>query len=169
MAIDPGIAVGVAPDVESVTRGVASFVRRHPAALAGFVAFVVTAPLAWRYGFSYDGINIKIVAVSIARHGTPFVKQTADPYGFNTPYSSYGIGLSLVMAPLFKIGQVVSNQPGQFMHLANPLIFGATVAVAVETLRRRQCSSRTIWLTIAVLIVCYRSSRTRSPTTPNPA
>jgi hypothetical protein len=154
MAIDPGIAVGVAPDVESVTRGVASFVRRHPAALAGFVAFAVMAPLAWRYGFSYDGINMKIVAMSIARHHTPFIRQTADPYRFNTPYSSYGIGLSLVMAPLFLIGDLVSNQPGQFMHLANPLLFGVTCAVAVEILRRRHCSSRTIWLTIAVLIVC---------------
>ena len=88
---------------------VASFVRRHPAPIVGVLAFLVTAPLALRYGFSYDGVNMKIVAASIAQHGTPFVKQTADPCGFNTPYSSYGIGLSLAVARLYFIGKLVMH------------------------------------------------------------
>jgi len=135
------------------TTAVVAFARRHPAPLVGLLVFMCTAPLALRYGASYDGVNMKVVAVSLVKHHTAIVVQPTDPFGFNTPYSNYGIGTSLVMAPLYWLGTLFPGDPVRWIHLTSPLLFAATCAVTVEILRRRRYSTRTVVLTTAMVVL----------------
>jgi hypothetical protein len=120
------------------------------ASLAAVLAFVLVAPLALNQGHSYDGVHMKRVAVELAEHGTPLASQPHDQYGFNQPYSGYGIGTSLVMAPLYLVGKSLTGDGVKWLNLANALMFAATAAVVVETLRRRGPGLRTIAIATAL-------------------
>jgi hypothetical protein len=126
--------------------------RRNPGLSAGTAVFLTLAPMALRQPTSYDGARMKLVAVSLADRYTPIVVQTADGLGLNTPYSNYGIGMSLVFAPLYKLGQALGVDGVRLMNLAGPLLFAATCAVVIQMLRRRNIHGRGIAITALVCV-----------------
>jgi hypothetical protein len=81
------------------------------------------------------------------------VSQQPDPFKLNTPYSTYGIGTSLVMAPLHLVGRVTGTESTSWMNLADAIMVGATGVVVFETLRRRGVSHRIAVTTTALMIV----------------
>lgn len=82
---------------------------------------------------SYDGKVMLDVARSIVdRHA---LTTTHDALGFNTPYASYGIGMSLVMVPLYAMQRGLGVAPDVLVTLANPLIL-ATCGVVLFRLAR---------------------------------
>ncbi|MCU1426011.1 MAG: hypothetical protein JWL83_11 [Actinomycetia bacterium] len=109
--------------------------------IVGFGVLLVLAPIALRMPNSYDGVAMQRVAVALVDHGTPLVRQSPDQFGLNTPYSGYGIGTSLVMAPLHLVGRVLGD-PWHPMNLADGLLLCATIVVVFETLRRRGIATR---------------------------
>jgi len=118
------------------------------------LAVVVLAPLALKQAPTYDGIVMKRVAIGIARHGNPLVKQPDDQFGFNQPYSGYGIGLSLLMAPLYLAGRALFDSGVRWMNLANVLCFAATGLVVYEIVRRRGYSLRICLYTTGAVALC---------------
>src|SRR5207247_9606798 len=110
--------------------------------LLGACPVLFVAPLPVRQPTSYAGVWMERVAVGMADHLNPLVSQVPDQFKLNTPYSTYGIGMSAVMAPLAAVGRVTGTDPTIWMNLANALIVGAACVVVFETLRRRGVSHR---------------------------
>lgn len=121
--------------------------------LIGVGVFLFAAPMAFRQANSYDGLTMERVAVGLADHGNPLVRQVPDQFGLNTPYSGYGNGTSVVMAPLRLVGRAVGSDPLRSMNVADALIVGAIALVIFETLRRRGVSPRLTLLTTGLLVV----------------
>jgi len=59
---------------------------------------------------SYDAQIMFQVTQSMVDHGNFFVHQ--DPFGINTPYSYYGIGMSLLMALPYWVAERLHQDPG---------------------------------------------------------
>ncbi len=81
---------------------------------------------------SYDGNIMFAVARNIVRHGS--LKTSGDPYGFdpfdfNTPYSVYGIGTSLLILPATALELALGTRPYSFVLLMNPMVLAATGVV----------------------------------------
>jgi hypothetical protein len=111
---------------------------RRDIALFGFVAIgVMAAYLAVERGtnVSWDGMAMASVAQNIWQHGS--LKECCGAYGAFPrdpgPYSWFGIGFSLLLAPLWHF-QLRSNPNGAvWLGLANPLLLTATTLVIVKT------------------------------------
>jgi hypothetical protein len=99
-------------------------------ALAVGLLFIRRAP------DSYDS-NIMIqVTQNLVQHGS--LHTTHDWLGLNSPYSSYGIGLSLAMVPLYEVGKFAGINPVSAVMSVNAIVFAllATTLVAWARLRR---------------------------------
>jgi hypothetical protein len=113
---------------------------------------VFAAPLALSHPNSYDGLTMMRVAIGIAKHGNPLVRQRFDQFGLNTPYSGYGIGLSLVMTPLYLVGRGLGIAAPGLMNLADAVMVAATAVVMFATLRRRGCDDRLSSVPVTILV-----------------
>jgi hypothetical protein len=71
------------------------------------------------------------VTQSMVDHGGFTVHQ--DPFGMNTPYSFYGIGMSLLMAVPYWVAERLHQSPGAFVMGVNAAVVSA-IAVAVFAL-----------------------------------
>jgi hypothetical protein len=69
------------------------------------------------------------VAQSIANHGSLLVQH--DVFGLNRPYSSYGIGMSLAMIPLYELAHVLGGDPVAAAMDVNAVIFALTMVTLV--------------------------------------
>jgi hypothetical protein len=80
---------------------------------------------------SYDAQIIFQVTQSIVDHGSFTVHQ--DPFGMNTPYSFYGIGMSLLMVLPYWVAERLHQDPGAFVMGVNAAVVSA-IAVTVFAL-----------------------------------
>jgi hypothetical protein len=71
------------------------------------------------------------VTQSMVDHGNFLVHQ--DPYGMNTPYSFWGIGMSLLMALPYWVAEHLHQNPGAFVMGVNAAVVSA-IAVTVFAL-----------------------------------
>src|SRR3954466_4169956 len=82
---------------------------------------------------SYDtGIMAEVAHSMVTRHDVT-VPPEVDVFHFNSPYASYGIGMSIVMAPALAVGPDVHVSPASLYMSANSILLGAT-AVAMYAL-----------------------------------
>src|SRR5258708_5584586 len=77
---------------------------------------------------SYDAQIMFQVTQSMVDHGTFAVHQ--DPFGMNTPYSVFGIGMSLLMAVPYWVAERLHQSPGAFVMAVNAVVVSA-IAVTV--------------------------------------
>jgi hypothetical protein len=75
---------------------------------------------------SYDGTILAGVARNIVEHGSLKVPAGLDYFGFNSPYASYGIGMSLLLVPFTAVQEVLSKADANIVTLANPMVLTAT-------------------------------------------
>ena len=75
---------------------------------------------------SYDAQIMFQVTQSMVDHGNFLVHQ--DPFGMNTPYSFYGIGMSLLMVPPYWVAERLQQDPGVFVMGVNAVVVAATAA-----------------------------------------
>jgi hypothetical protein len=80
---------------------------------------------------SYDAQIMFQVTQSMVDHGSFTVNQ--DPFGMNTPYSFYGIGMSLLMAPPYWVAERLHQDAGVFVMSVNAAVV-AGIAVTVFAL-----------------------------------
>src|ERR1700730_7384078 len=80
---------------------------------------------------SYDAQIMFQVTQSMVDHGSFIVHQ--DPFGMNTPYSFYGIGMSVLMALPYWVAERLHQDPGVFVMSANAAVVAA-IAVTVFAL-----------------------------------
>jgi hypothetical protein len=80
---------------------------------------------------SYDAQIMFQVTQSMVDHGTFTVHQ--DPFGMNTPYSFYGIGMSLLMALPYWVAERLQEDAGVFVMSVNAAVVAA-IAGAVFAL-----------------------------------
>jgi 4-amino-4-deoxy-L-arabinose transferase-like glycosyltransferase len=92
--------------------------------LGTFAAFVTVQRSAIA---SYDGKMMTSVARNLLEHGS--LKTTGDFYGFNTPYSTYGIGTSLAVLPLMAIQLLLHPNGAGWITLLNPIVLALTAGV----------------------------------------
>lgn len=90
--------------------------------------------------FGYDGEMMYRVSESmVLRHSI----QVIDPiYHTNQPYAAYGIGLSLLMAPLVALGAALLHDPRSLIVLLEPAVTAATVVSLNFLLVELRCSWR---------------------------
>lgn len=98
---------------------------------------------------SYDGGIMLQVTQSIVNDHSLLVHH--DVSGSNTPYSSYGIGLSLVMIPPYELARAVGADPVSAAMDVNAVIFAFTM-VALVVLARFIGLTRRQALTTALLV-----------------
>jgi hypothetical protein len=77
---------------------------------------------------SYDAQIMFQVTQSMVDHGTFTVHQ--DPFGMNTPYSFYGIGMSLLMAFPYWVAERLRQDPGVFVMGVNAAVVASIAAAA---------------------------------------
>ena len=75
---------------------------------------------------SYDADIMLQVARSIAGHHS--VRVTHDVFGINTPYSFYGLGMSLMMLALYAPAKALGADPTSAAMDANAVLFALTAA-----------------------------------------
>jgi len=80
---------------------------------------------------SYDAQIMFQVTQSIVDHGSITVHQ--DPLGMNTPYSIFGLGMSLLMAIPYWVAEHLHQHPGAFVMGVNAVVVSA-IAVTVFAL-----------------------------------
>src|ERR1700694_5368313 len=80
---------------------------------------------------SYDAQIMFQVTQSMVDHASFTVHQ--DPFGMNTPYSFYGIGMSLLMAVPYWVAERLHQDPGVFVMGVNAAVVAA-IAVTVFAL-----------------------------------
>ena len=79
---------------------------------------------------SYDGKMMVSVAYNIVQHGS--LETTGDFFGFNTPYSTYGIGTSLLLVPFAALQHWIRPDGAQLHTLANPVVLAVTAGVVLH-------------------------------------
>ena len=108
---------------------------RCRACIAGAALFVCVLSLGLIFTRptpeSYDAQIMFQVTQSVVDHGNFVVHH--DPYGMNTPYSVWGIGMSALMAPPYWVAERLHRDPGVFVMGVNAVVVAAT-AVAVFAL-----------------------------------
>ena len=78
---------------------------------------------------SYDGDSMAAVARNIVDHFTIRTTGAFDDYlHLSTPYSPYGIGLSVVMAPVYALSKAIGHQE-LLLSFINPVVTAATGVV----------------------------------------
>src|SRR5579885_3588520 len=80
---------------------------------------------------SYDGKMMASVAYNLVRHGS--LRTSGDFFGFNTPYSTYGIGTSLAAAPFALFQDWFDKGAAGILTLVNPALLTATAALLLRT------------------------------------
>lgn len=115
-------------------RVVGSLDHRLAAAVA-LVAFSVYVAISYTDLRAYDG---RIMA-AVSRHlVTALSLETppgADPLGYATPYTAYGVGMMLLMAPASAVEAVLDPGGQPLVSLVNPLVLAATAAMVVVVAR----------------------------------
>jgi len=84
---------------------------------------------------AYDGRVMYGVARAITHHRLSLTRLE-DPFGRNSPYASFGIGLSLLVAPLYLLQQALHVANPLLVTLANPLLLAGTGLVIYWSGRR---------------------------------
>jgi hypothetical protein len=117
--------------------GGAGPVRPDHVLLACLAVGVLAAYLVVQRGVidSWDGAAMASVGKNLLQHGS--LKECCQAFGAYPkdpgPYSKYGIGYSLALAPLWHF-QIASNPDGAlWLGLANPLLLAATTVVIART------------------------------------
>ena len=93
----------------------------------------------------YDGnIMLRVTESLLFRHSV----QITDPMlHFNEPYSNYGLGLSLLIAPMVALGHLVAGSSTALLSLFQPLVTAATVATLWLLLREFGIGGRrALWI-----------------------
>jgi len=87
---------------------------------------------------SYDAQIMFQVTTNLVLHGS--LRVTHDYLGLNTPYSSYGIGMSLAMVPLYLVGRILGVNPAGTAMMVNPVIFALIATTMTLWGRLREAS-----------------------------
>lgn len=93
----------------------------------------------------YDGnIMLRVTESLLFRHSV----QITDPMlHFNEPYSNYGLGLSLLIAPMVALGHLLVGSTTALLSLFQPLVTAATVATFWLLLRELGIGRRrALWI-----------------------
>jgi hypothetical protein len=132
-------------------------IRERPWLVIAFALLAVVAlgvAVSRPIAESYDASIMVQVTESIVEHGN--VEVHNDVFGFNTPHSTYGLGLSLLMVPAAVVAKVLGADLVAAMMLTNGLLLGALGAVLIGWARLARASWRQA-LTVSALVVAGTS------------
>lgn len=132
-------------------------------ALAGLAAALMVSPAQAPF---YDTSIMVDVTHSILTDGT--FRVTGDAWGINTPYASYGLGMSLLFVPPYWIAQHLHQDPGSWVMASTPVVFALTLpAVFWLTVgcgaTRRQGAVTTLLVGFGTLLFAYAGSGLSEP------
>lgn len=91
-------------------------------ALAALGVGLLFSPLR---SYTYDASIMAEVTRSMLTDGT--FRVTGDSWGVNTPYASYGLGMSLIFVPPYWLARHLGRDPNTWVTMANAFIFALTV------------------------------------------
>lgn len=112
---------------------------------------------------SYDAQIMYTVARSIVTTHTAYVPAAADPFGRNTPHSSYGLGQSLLEAIAYVIATATGHKPETFAMLVNPVLFALVAAIVWMWARAAgatpvQAAAVSLATSFGTMLVAYTST-----------
>ncbi|HVA59289.1 MAG TPA: hypothetical protein VNG13_01985 [Mycobacteriales bacterium] len=87
---------------------------------------------------NYDGFIMGEVARNILGHHS--ITVAIDPLKINTPYSSYGLGMSLLMIPTLALGRLVGAGAAAGIMATNAWLLGGLAAAVYAWCRLRECT-----------------------------
>ena len=118
--------------------------QSHPDALVVSLLFaglfLVYVAISRHTFIAYDARCMVAVSVNVVNHLS--LRTTGaidDPFHFCSPYSPYGIGTSVVAAPVYALSKATGNEL-LLLSLINPVIVAAT-GVVVYAIGRTLCWS----------------------------
>lgn len=117
-------------------------IRRRLPLIVLVATFVATAAFGLVFSRpgpeSYDAKIMLQVTQGLVEHGD--VRVTHDEFGFNTPYASYGIGMSLLFAVPYEAGRLVGHDPLNAAMTTNAFVLAFAVVAVVALARRLDLS-----------------------------
>jgi hypothetical protein len=132
---------------------------RFPGAAGLFLAMLAAGLLFARAApESYAAQIMLQVTRSLVDHRDFLV--TDDFYGMNSPYASYGIGMSLLMAPPYWLAERLGQDPGPWVMTVNAVLL-AVIAVVVLQLGLatggsfRQALATSLAVSLGTLLLPY--------------
>lgn len=148
--------MGGAPDARSATRMAVAARRPSGRSLAAvaerygdrrlawltFVAVLAVAVAVQRHGlYVYDARVMLGVTQNLVDHGS--LRSTYDPLHLNSPYASYGIGMSLAFLPGVLIAKALGIAASSVVSLTNGVIVAATGVALLKVARAAKLSRAT--------------------------
>ena len=107
-----------------------------------------------RLSVAYDAASMIAVARDLVNHGTLQASGGFRDYlHLSTPYSPYGIGMSILIVPFYALSKVVGHQQS-VLSLVNPLLVSITVVVGYAIGRRLAWSEALAVIGAAVFGTC---------------
>jgi hypothetical protein len=117
---------------------------RRDLVLAGLAALALLGlfvTVQWAKLPSFDG-KVAIATARAMTEGRLHLLPEEDPTGYHTPYSHYGIGMPLVLLPLYLLQRALRIAPHLVESLASPLLLIACAALLYLTGRELGWSRR---------------------------
>jgi hypothetical protein len=110
---------------------------------------------------AYDAESMVAVAHNLVDHFTLKTTGAWDDYlGYSTPYSPYGIGVSVFIAPFYAVSRVVGHE--EFLiSLYNPIVIALTCGVVYRIGRTLQWNRLNAWIaavSLGVLTMALQST-----------
>ena len=87
---------------------------------------------------NFDGVIMGQVAQNLADHHS--ITVTFDPLKIDSPHSSFGIGMSLLMIPTYVIGKLFGAGAIAAIMATNAWLLGAFAALVFAWARMRACT-----------------------------
>jgi hypothetical protein len=104
---------------------------RRDALLAGLVAVALLGlfvTVQWAKLPSFDG-KVAVATARAMAEGRLHLRPEEDPTKHHFPYSHYGIGMPLLLLPLYLLQRSLQIAPHLLESLASPLLLAATAAL----------------------------------------
>jgi hypothetical protein len=111
------------------------------AGLAALALFALFVTVQWAELRSYDG-KVAVATARAIADGRLHLLPEEDPTKHHFPYSHYGIGMPLVLLPLYLAQRALAVQPHLLESLASPLLLAAAAALLYLTGRELGWSRR---------------------------
>ncbi len=100
---------------------------------------------------SYDAKIMVQVTRNFVDNGS--VEVTEDEFGFNTPYSTYGLGFSLLMVPADATAKAMGADRDAAVMLTNPILLAALAAILLGWARLTGASPTQSVFAMAVVLL----------------
>jgi hypothetical protein len=102
--------------------------------LLGFGVWTLCLAVTSGRYYAYDAQSMAAVTRSLVERRTLITTgEFSDSFGFSTPYSPYGLGLSLLLVPFYLLVRLVGGTDNFILSLCNPILITLCSVLIAKT------------------------------------